>query len=343
MAIRTELERAISVDGQDGRLFASCGVSDDYLELTLPEAVGLESPLLSGLRALCHAPDGRIGVQLCDGTPALVCVTVLYVNAPEQRTRPPIVRVADILSELARVAPAFDFGDLLPEEVRRPRLSRAQHVAVPSLEPEREAVTPSTSLSVVERVQRPVGPVGGTSPLEDTVQAQPSAAGMEKANALAARGQLHKALRAVDDVLRLAPDLFEARQLLEWLKLLEQREKKRRREPRNPQAQLEAGFSYLQLEAYHDAADALRSACQLGPNLYLAHLLCGIALHRLGEVREARSAYFRAARLRPGDDIHDDLLSALEKGQPPMPLVEGSISAPVGLTRADHPRLAVAS
>ncbi len=341
MAIRTEFERAILVDSQGGRLFASCGVSDDYLELTLPEAVGLESPVLTGLRAMSQAADGGIAVQLCGGAPTLVCVTVLYVNAPEQRTRPPIVRVADILTELARVAPAFDFGDLLPEEVRCQQPAHAQRAS--SLQSETEPAILSAGFSDPEAVRPPAAASLHTDPSGVTPQTQPSAAVMEKAHAMAARGQLHKALRAVDDVLRFAPDHFEARQLRDWLRLLEQREKKRRREPRNPQAQLEAGFSYLQLEANHDAADALRKACQLSPNLYLAHLLCGIALHRLGEVGEARSAYFRAARLRPGDDVHDDLLSALEKGLPPMPLVEGATPAPAGLTRAERPRLAVAS
>jgi len=88
MAIRTEFERPISLDGRSGQLFASCGFADDYLELTLPEVAGLESPLLSGLHTLAQAPDGDLAVQLCEGPPVLVCVTALYINAPGQRARP---------------------------------------------------------------------------------------------------------------------------------------------------------------------------------------------------------------------------------------------------------------
>lgn len=249
--------------------------------------------------------------------------------------------MADILLKLAHAAPALDCGDLIPERVRPPRPSRVQQTGGLSLARGQEAASSITTPPSNGTVQK----LGAPQParhLKTAIQAQPSTASMEKAHALAARGQLHKAFRVVDDVLRLAPDHAEARLLRERLRLLEQREKNRRREPRNPRAQLEAGFSYLQLEANRDATDALQKACQLSPDLYLAHLLRGIALHRLGEVREARSAYFRAARLRPGDDIHDDLLSALERGEPPMPLVEGEISAPAGLTLNRYPRLALA-
>jgi len=240
--------------------------------------------------------------------------------------------VADILLKLAHAAPALDCGDLIPERVRPPRPSRVQQTGGLSLARGQEAASSITTPPSNGTVQK----LGAPQParhLKTAIQAQPSTASMEKAHALAARGQLHKALRVVDDVLRLALDHAEARLLRERLRLLEQREKKRRWEPRNPQAQLEAN---------RDATDALQKACQLSPDLYLAHLLRGIALHRLGEVREARSAYFRAARLRPGDDIHDDLLSALERGEPPMPLVEGEISAPAGLTLNRYPRLALA-
>ena len=341
MAIRVEFESPISVDGQPGRLFASSGHADDYLELTLPEVAGLASTLLSELCCISHEQDVQIGANVHEGPPLLLCVTALYINAQAQKTRPPAARIADILIVLSRVAPSIDFGDLLPEHLRLPQ-SQAQQTAAPSFVSKQQAANSTCAPSVCEAAQPVASPSWATSPLAAPAYTQPSAGSVEKARAIAARGQLHKALRAVEDVLRFAPDHFEARQLKESLKLLEQREKQRRREPRNPQVHLEAGFSYLRLQANRDAAEALQKACQLSPDLYLAQLLRGIALHRLGDVREARSAYFHAARLRPGDSVHDDLLYALESGQPPMPLAESETSTPDKLARVSRHALALA-
>jgi len=160
---------------------------------------------------------------------------------------------------------------------------------------------------------------------------------VERARGVAKCGQLHRAMRLLDDILRQSPGHPCAKQLRDELRLLESREKRRAQNPRDPRAHLELGFSYLRLDRNREAAEALHTAARMAPNLYLAHLLLGIAMHRLGRGSDARSAYRRASKLRPDDRTHLDLLDALEKGLPPdLILVE---EPPTSAAGPSHPRL----
>lgn len=163
---------------------------------------------------------------------------------------------------------------------------------------------------------------------------------MARARELAARGNLHKALRILDELLRDSPGLFEAEELAAAIRTLDRREKRVRREPRSSQARLEVGFSYLRLGRNRDAAQALREAVRMEPDFYLAQLLLGISLHRLGDVLLAGSAYRRAGQLRPAERVPAELLSALEKGEPPFELAESTPVEPHPSARPSRPRLA---
>ena len=105
---------------------------------------------------------------------------------------------------------------------------------------------------------------------------------------------------------------------------MERREKRRRKEPSNPQAHMEAGFSYLAMNREPEALDALRRASRLDPRSYISHLLLGIAYHRIGDTAQARSAYRSAQRLHRDDSLFLELQSALERGEPPPELAEAA-------------------
>ncbi len=145
---------------------------------------------------------------------------------------------------------------------------------------------------------------------------------LKESQELVARGRIHKALRAVDELLRLDPSHSDAIRLRDSLRLLERREKRRFREPRSTQAQLEAGFSYLAHNRNREAIAALTQAGRLSPELHLAHLLLGVAFHREGDVASAKRAYERAARWPSNESTCRDLIASLLRGEPPPPLME---------------------
>ncbi len=148
-------------------------------------------------------------------------------------------------------------------------------------------------------------------------------------------GQLHKALRSVEESLHQELGHPAALALRREIRLLEQREKRRRQAPRNAQAHLEVGFSYLQLRRTDEAIFALDRARALFPDLYLAQLL-GVALHSRGRAAEARLAYERAAQPRAGDEMAHSLLAALNHGEPPPYLAEE-------YSHAKHPSLSLSA
>ncbi len=229
-------------------------------------------------------------------------------------------RIAGIFEKLARAVPVLDFGDLIPETTTEaaPSPPPVECVALPASEPAVERLAQAVPTGNEAR-WHPDDAIAGLAPAAHRFA---NADRLRDARRLAARGHVHKALRAVEDVLRADPDDGEAQVLQEHLQLLARRVKRREREPKNAQAHLEAGFSYLTLECDREAINALREAIRLAPGLYLAHLLLGIALHRDGEVAAASQAYERARLLRPRDEMPGSLLAALQRGEPPPLLVE---------------------
>jgi tetratricopeptide (TPR) repeat protein len=281
----------------EDELYVSSGRWDDYLEPALPEERDCYAAIAGSLSALAerHAPVD-LDVRLRSHPSPILCVLADYGSAETQRERPFAERVRDLLGLLAEAVPALDLGDLLPR--RPPALAAvapvAEVIGTKEVLPQAPAVTP---------------------PVTDE-------RALELARRLAAKGQVHKALRAVEDQLRVTPGLAEAVMLREELRALERREKRRRLEPRNAQALLEAGFSYLAVGATTTAVEALGQATRLEPDLYLAQLLLGVAMHKEGQPVAARAAYTRAAALNPGEGVVGDLLATLGRGEPPPRLAE---------------------
>lgn len=284
------LRHSITLAGEAGELYAIFGKWDDYVEIVLPEKPELVEAAQRGVSTINpETAFGSIDVRFHNASPPLISILALYVSAPEHRSRSRSERLSSILEKLARAVPAFDFGDLLREQ------------STPALSPSRDQ-TISTAIAS----SKPAIKIS----LESVIE-------------LARRGQVNKALRSLDGILLIQPNNYDAWKFREELRLLERREKRRRREPYNLQAQLEVGFSYLLVERNEDAAEALARATKINPNQYLAHLLLGIALHRQGQVKRARSAYRRAAKLRPDDKkTLEGLLDALDRGEPPLPIAE---------------------
>jgi len=305
------LRRPISIAGEAAELYAIFGRWDDYLEIILPEKPELVEMVRCELAGICPATSfGSIDVRFHEVSPPMISVLALYVSAPEQRSRSHHERLSSILVELVRAVPALDFGDLLPEQSRPVPIGASEQAAeveektVPAIEPD----------TIDPQPQKISTTASGKSDIKIS---------LEPVKELARRGQVNKALRTLEGILQIQPSNYDAWKFKEELKLLERREKRRRREPHNVQAQLEVGFSYLLLDRNEEAADALARATKISPDQYLAHLLLGIAFHRQGHVNRARSAYKRAARLRPGDSsTHADLLEALDRGDPPLPVAE---------------------
>jgi tetratricopeptide (TPR) repeat protein len=135
------------------------------------------------------------------------------------------------------------------------------------------------------------------------------------------KGYWEKALRAVEGALRQDPTDRAAWQLREELMLLEEREARRHCEPKSAQAQLEVGFSYLALGCDGEAMEALREAVRLDPDLFVAHVVLGIAYHHQKQTDDARRCYEQAIRLQPANEVCHDLLRSLLCGElPPMPV-----------------------
>ena len=312
------------VAGRPGQLFVSSGRADDYLELALPAGLDRESGLVSNLRCLRSIQNGvEIGLHVHQHSPVIVSLTALYINTPESQALPIRDRSLRILAGMQRVAPELDFGDLLPESLMASIETQPANPPAGTTDPavnaglavgQSDSGAPNENAPTAGKGQSGLTIVPTEAPRPEIPVGPSVAEQMVKIREHAARGRLHKALRLLEAVLQREPDRYEAIQLRQSLKLLERREKRRQREPRNAQAHLEVGFSYLTLERDQEAAESLRQATRLDRNLFLAHLLLGIAEHRRGQLPSARDSYGRAAQLRPGDETVLDLLSALERG-----------------------------
>jgi hypothetical protein len=347
-----ELRGRFLLGGEPGDLYAISSTYDDYIELALPPDQDLASAARSALERLPGEIDGcPIDVKFLDGERVTACVLVLYVSAPQQRDRPHRRRLEAILRHLTLAVPSLDFGDLLPQGSLAPEVAAA-HPGVerageplivalpvpppstgPHPSPRRNGSSPHAQNHPEQVGANATGPAtAASSPAQrangshrlDANGSHLREAGtqLERARSLAARGQMHKAQRVAEGVAATCPGHPGAVDLLQQLKLLERRAKRRSREPGNAQAQLEAGFSYLLLNCNREAIKPLEQAGRISPGLYLAHLLLGIAHHRQGDASAARTAYQKAARLRSNQALHDDLLAALVRGEPPVPLVE---------------------
>ncbi|GEM_PF-5014675 len=313
-ARRTVIKHDFWLAGEQGQLYALASRSDDYIELTIPNGCSVVERYKDALADLAHETDSTsLSTQIHKGPPAIIAVLHLRLSADEHGSPPFEERLASILSTLSKAVPAFDFGDLLPDEAKP-----MEQVQPPSMEaapaPLGEAIP-----SLVEAAPQSLSEEAEASPRPMLV----AAASLRSIRQDAKLGRLHRALRALEEILKREPNHPEAWSLMEELKLLERREKRRRREPNSAQTQLEAGFSYLLFERNQEAADAFTRATRIDSNHYLSHLLLGIALHREGQVSRARKAYQSAGRLCPKDNSYMDLLQALEQGKPPMPVAEG--------------------
>ena len=349
------LRHSLSLAGETVELHAIFGHWDDYLELILPERQELVEIVRRGFA--CIAPEGPFGsldIRFHQVSPPIISVLALYVGTPEHRSRPRRERLASILAELVRAVPALDCGELLPDRSLAAEAASADQPgpAIKNPEPANIHIESSTSYRhkhssspeipcetmISEKLEQHGTNIhsGGSysGHHEESLRGQrvspviPPDAGMislDSVKELAKRGQLNKALHILEGILKLHPNNCDARKLMEALRLLERREKRRRREPYNAQTQLEVGFSYLLFERDGEAVEAFNKAAKINPHQYLHHLLLGIALHRQGKVEEARRAYWRAAQLRPKDNVYIDLLDALEKGEPPLPIAEASV------------------
>ena len=283
---RIEYAQPFVTGNEISELLVSSGPSDDYLELALPLAWPGITVTVRQLESLSGSVDPcPLDVRVAIGDPTIVSVLALNRDSA-RRAHPFDVRVREILSTLVDAAPALGL----------------------------EALSADSALSAE-------GPTRHRSEQEVTAL-EPTWSGASPRLAcptryLALRSRVHIALHTVEDVLRQDPANAKAWQLREDLTLLERRERQRHREPANAQAQLEVGFSYLTLGCDDDAVRALTQAVTLQANLYLAHVILGIAHHHKHQVEQARVCYERAARLRPEDRTPPDLLSRLARGDPP--------------------------
>jgi hypothetical protein len=308
MTSREEFERPVSLRGAPAVLYASGGRVDDYVELALPAAATLDSTERMALLSLGREwSTGRIDVAITSGRPPTVSLTALYVGDSAERRAPSSERLARLFAGLAEALPRLDLGDLAPVVVPAPVADESTLAPVAS---------PVAAIPTEPARESSVGPIDPT----------PSVTAAElvgRARRCAARRQIHKASRLLDDARRLSPGSLEVRALREELSRLDGREKRRQRDPKSAQAQLEAGFSYLVIGCDAVAVAALREATRLHPGLYRGWLLLGTAYHYQGREAEARASYEMAARLRPLDETPRELLAALFHGEaPPRPVEE---------------------
>jgi hypothetical protein len=283
---RVEYEQSITVVGGPGRLLVSSGPSDDYLELILPGNQSGSTEMMVRIEALSGATGGqRFDVRVATGEPPTVSVLVNYADALRM-TRPYPERVREVMDALAGAAPDLCFG--------------------------------TSTLPSPLAAQAAGSQAGGRRPKEPgRVFLGAARLLTDECGYLALRVRVHIALHTVEEVLRQNPSNSKAWQMREDLVLLERRERRRQREPGSSQAQFEVGFSYLSLGCDDDAISALTQAVRLDPSLYLGHVILGIAHHHLCQFEQARVCYERAGRLRPGDKTPPDLLTCLDKGDPP--------------------------
>lgn len=342
---RTEIDGAFLLGGLIGRLHLSGGAWDDYLELTFPESEAPsresdgprpdEESWMEAAAADLAATLAAAGLDAVahPGIPPAVGVLALRVGDESARHTAPTDRLLALLARVAAAAPALDFGDLLPRwSVAGDGASVSLAAADPppsavAAEPAAVVATVSTDEPIESAPLIPSTPpvlvIADLSPSPAEARGKPTAAGLlEEARRRAARGQIVKARRAVEEALALTPALGEAQSLRHELCVLERREKRLASRPRDAQAQLEVGFSRLTLGLVASGVAALATAIRLDPDLYLGHLLLGMAYHRAGQVEEARRSYSIAARLRPSDATASDLARCLARGEPPPKLVE---------------------
>ncbi|MDA8216953.1 MAG: tetratricopeptide repeat protein [Dehalococcoidales bacterium] len=309
----------------------SSGHWDDYVEFVLPDGVSDEAPALAGLQGIpSQVGEGEFDLRVHAGPPTMLCILIDYSSAPERRDCPYAERIRPVLAALREAVPAFDFGDFLPQ-TGAAREEASSEDAPPVAEVVAEPVVAANAADVgataaAERTGEDEHDEEGPGISHVYVAARFTRLAWEQAR----NGQLHKALRTLGTALRYVGDYNPALDLRQQIKVLEQREKTRRRQPRSGRAQMEVGFSYLLLRRDGEAEEALRQAVRLSPTLPLAHLLHGIALHGLGRTDSARRAYERAARLNPADGTANGLLDALAHGEPPPMLADDTPGATRG-------------
>ena len=311
---RTETEREVFVEGVPARLYASSGPRDEYVEIVMPADWNADAAVCSRLAALSvYSDDRSFDAGLIVGPPAIVTATTLRVGGRADDQPSTAGHLAESLRLLATALPGADFGDLLPRAITEPTPSPA--TAGGSAVATDSAIVTGLAGKTVETAQsRALPPTPGAEDL------------LERARAHAAKGQMHKASRLVDEALRLSPRHLGAIVLRDRLAMLNRREKRRQREPRSIQAHLEVGVTWLQLGCDSLAVAAFRDSVRVGPTSYLASLLLGIAHHHGGRVAEAGAAYAAAGALRPLDPTVADLVGALARGEPPPLPVEDDLT-----------------
>jgi hypothetical protein len=78
---RTQLVRDLPLWGDSARLYASCGGSDDYLELAFPDDPDLVSAIQEKLAGIDPCPgDEGLDLRFHEGPPATVSMLALHVG-----------------------------------------------------------------------------------------------------------------------------------------------------------------------------------------------------------------------------------------------------------------------
>ena len=202
MAPRTEMARQVSLSGCDVHLFASLGRMDDYLEMELP-GEAYSSGLLAGLERLPADLDGdRLDWRARDGDPPILSFMLLRSSSRQPPAAAP-VRLGRLLSEIARQAPGFEFGDLA---FQPPAVS-------PIPGPAPVAPAPETTSQAKEPVSTTLSEPDTPTPLRSDhpeIAVHHPAWLMDRASVTMAmeharRGQTHRALRILDEVLGRTP------------------------------------------------------------------------------------------------------------------------------------------
>ncbi len=311
MAQREQFTQQVAFADAPATLYACAGKWDDYVELTLPADCVITESQLAALRRHGTEELPELDARATTGQERLLCLLINYTPGCQLRQQPLRQRLQGPLARLAAALPQFDAGDLLPEQ--------------PAAEDMSSALTMETAAQTERPDATTLPAAGGLT----TAQGERDNAGLfaaarftSEARQLAMRGLNVKANRLLDKALRLCPDYDPALDLRGQLKTLARREKQYRRQPRNTQAALEVGFSYLCMQRYTEAEPLLRLAAQPTDCGALTVLLHGISLHGCGHAEAARAVYQRAARLGGDKKALASLLDSLEKGEAPPLLVD---------------------
>jgi tetratricopeptide (TPR) repeat protein len=310
VAERLQFSWPFTLAGVPGWLYVSSGRWDDHLEMVLPLGFRSDSPLLGGL---LHLPDRVAGhaveVRFFSAPQPMLSLVVSYDQTSAAGGPSTDGRLLPILAALVRAEPRLDFGQLLAQSEQA--APAGESATAP--QPDGQAGATGTDAAA--------GPDGEV--VEPGVSRAFLAARLsDLAWQQSVGGQPEEALRTLETALRYQSDHRPALELREHLKVLQNRELRRRRHPQEAKAHLEVGFSYLLFGRREEARQALRRATELDPRPPLAHLLLGVALHGLGQPEAAAAAYLQAARLNPDDTVAADLIGRLARGEPPPPLME---------------------